>query len=79
MQLRLKIVYLFLWYFLELKIDKNWVLWKQWFYFCLRFRRHVFRQSKFYFFLNFDLKCVIEKCVSCFLVYLFLGGGGGFD
>ena len=30
----------------------------------------------FFFFLNFDLKCVIEKCVSCFLVYLFSGGEG---
>ena len=25
-------------------------------------------------FLNFGLKGIIEKCVGCFLVYLFLGG-----
>ena len=26
------------------------------------------------FFLNLGLKCAMEKCVDCFLVYLFLGG-----
>ena len=33
----------------------------------------ILRFPKNYFF-NLGIKCVIEKCVGCFLVYLFLGG-----
>ena len=63
-----------------LKIVKNGVLREWGFKFCLRFRRHFFRRPKscdrrvlkkknvF----DFGLKSVIEKCVGCFLVYLFL-------
>ena len=62
-------------------IVKNEELWKWWFYFCLRFRCHFFRHTdcaidEFFLkkFFNFDLKGVIEKCVGCFLSYLFLRG-----
>ena len=37
----------------------------------------IFRFLELFFFFNLGLKDVIEKCVGCFLVYLFLGGGGG--
>ena len=79
MRLKLKIVYLFLWYFLKLKIVKNGVLWEWGFYFCLRFKRQFFGHTKlgdWWVFLkkiNFGLKGVMEKFVGCFLVYLFLG------
>ena len=68
--------------FLGLKIVKNRILREWWIYFCLRFRRHFFRRTKLgdwwdfqkiVFYLNFGLKGVIEKCVGCFVVYLFWG------
>ena len=66
--------------FLRLKIIKNGVLRKWWFYFCLRFRRNFFRHTKlrdWWVFKknnnnNFGLKGVIEKCMGCFLVYVSL-------
>ena len=33
--------------FLELKNGQKWVLWELGFYFCLRFRRHFFRNTDF--------------------------------
>ena len=81
MRLKLKIVYFFLWYFLKLKIVKNGVLWEWGFYFCFRFKRQFFGHTKlgdwrdvlFFVLINFGLKDVMEKCVDCFLVYLFWG------
>ena len=80
MRLKLKIVCFFTWYFFRVKNSYRGVLWEWWFYFCLGFRRHCFRHTnfkilkfRFSFFLNLGLKGVIEKCVGCFLVYLFLG------
>ena len=66
--------------FLRVKIIKNGVLRKWWFYFCLRFRRNFFRHTKlrdWWVFKknnnnNFGLKGVIEKCMGCFLVYVSL-------
>ena len=55
-------------------------------YFCLRFRHHFFRHTKFDDWLVFGeifllLKESWKKCVGCFLVHLFFffffGGGGG--
>ena len=53
---------------------------REWgYYFCLRFRCHFFSLPYWkigglnFFFFNFGLKGVIEKCVGCFLVYLFWG------
>ena len=77
MRLKLKIIYLFLWYFLKLKIVHNGVLWEWGFYFCLGFRCQFFGHTKlgdswvFNFFFHFGFKGVMEKCVGCFLVYLF--------
>ena len=52
------------------------------FYFCLRFRRHFFRPTKFENFKisknrKIEIIGIIEKCVGCILVYPFLEGGGG--
>ena len=88
MRLNFKMVYLFLWYFLKLKIVKTGVLWVWGFHFCLRFRRQFFGHAElgdwsvfnFFFFLILVLKGVMKKFVGCFFVYLFfifLGGGGG--
>ena len=49
------------------------------FYFCLRFRCQFFRHTKFddwwifknVLFLILGLNGVMEKCVGCFLVYIF--------
>ena len=76
MRLKLKILHLFMWYFFKVKIVKNGVL-REWrLYVCLRFRRHFFRRTKlgdwWVFKKNLGLKGVMEKCVGCFLVYLFL-------
>ena len=49
MRLKLKIVYLFLWYVLKLKKSQNW----GWLVGFLNFL-----------FFNFDLKGVMEKCVG---------------
>ena len=46
MQLKLKTLYLFLWYLLKLKIVKNGVLWEWGFYFCLIFKRQFFGHTK---------------------------------
>ena len=66
------------------KVKKNGTkkVLREWrFKFSLRFRRHFFSHTKFCklrvlktFFFNIGLKGVIEKCVGCFLLYLFLRG-----
>ena len=60
-------------------MTKKWILRKWGFYFCLRLRRQ-FGHTKlgdwrvFKFFLKkFNFKGVVEKWISCFLVYLILG------
>ena len=61
--------------FLRLKTVKNGLLQEWGFKFCLRFRRlkscdrRVFKKKNLF---NFGFKGVMEKCVGCFLVYLFL-------
>ena len=53
-----------------------------WFYFYLGFRRHFLGVPNWViggflniFFLNLGFTGVMEKCVGCFLVYLFFWGG----
>ena len=78
-RLRLKIVYLLPDTFLKLKLVKTGVLREWGFKFYLRFRRHFFRHTKLgdwwvlekIFCFYFGLKGVRDKCVGCFLTYLF--------
>ena len=76
MWLKLKVMHLF---FLDLKIVKNGYCGNDGFIFAWDLGvifsgipNLVIGQFLKFFFFNFGLKGVVEKCVGCFLVYLFL-------